>query len=272
VSARSASAEPYEGLFVEVRNLTVVSVSGDGRTVELTEGVLLYNRFYLPAPRPPVGATVVRVAGVVEQYGDTYELLPRLAGDLEVVIRDAGAGDARPDVPLPDGPVACTAVRVNEVATQGSAGATWEFVELVGPPGFDLTGYQLVYRSGTATGDSRTLVGASAWTTTAIPESGYYLVTGSAVADLTGNATFASGATGQLGANSGGVGLRNPAGDLVDSVAWGSTGNVPANGFLEGGTYAPNPDRSSSIARRRACYDTNDTAADFATGTPTPGH
>lgn len=75
-----------------------------------------------------------------------------------------------------------------------------------------------------------------------------------------------------LASSGGGIGLRDPQGNLVDSISHGSG---MANGFVEGAP-APAPPTSqspgSSISRIPDGRDTNDNAADFAvTSPPTAG-
>jgi hypothetical protein len=73
-----------------------------------------------------------------------------------------------------------------------------------------------------------------------------------------------------LASAGGGVGLRDPSGALADSVAWGTA----TNAFVEGAvapapTIAPAPGKSAG--RHPNGQDTNDNAADFTEGDPTPG-
>jgi len=73
-----------------------------------------------------------------------------------------------------------------------------------------------------------------------------------------------------LASAGGGVGLRDPSGVLADSVAWGTA----TNAFVEGAvapapTIAPAPGKSAG--RHPNGQDTNDNAADFTEGEPSPG-
>jgi hypothetical protein len=96
---------------------------------------------------------------------------------------------------------------------------------------------------------------------------------GTEAADLSGYAgahpadrSFAT----SLASAGGGVGLRDPSGVLADSVAWGTA----TNAFVEGAvapapTIAPAPGKSAG--RHPNGQDTNDNAADFTEGEPSPG-
>jgi hypothetical protein len=73
-----------------------------------------------------------------------------------------------------------------------------------------------------------------------------------------------------LASPGGGLGLRDPSGAVVDSVAWGTA----MNAFVEGAvapapTIAPAPGKSAG--RHPNGQDTNDNAADFTEGDPSPG-
>jgi hypothetical protein len=78
--------------------------------------------------------------------------------------------------------------------------------------------------------------------------------------------TFAT----SLASAGGGVGLRDPSGTLVDSVAWGTA----TNAFVEG-SVAPAPTIArapgKSAGRHPSGQDTDDNANDFTEGDPTPG-
>ena len=74
--------------------------------------------------------------------------------------------------------------------------------------------------------------------------------------------TFAT----SLASAGGGIGLRDPSGALVDSVAWGTATNV-----LVEGTAAAAPVLGKSAARHPDGHDTNQNASDFAEDDPSPG-
>ena len=178
----------------------------------------------------------------------------------DLALSDGGGGDGGGMVP----PVTCGAgkhVVVNELKTGSATSASDEFVELYNPcaTAIDLTGSSLVYRSAAGTTDVLILqldkpIGAG----------GYYLVAGP---------TYSNGGTpdqtygaGHFLATGGGVGLRDAAQTLVDSVGYGTA----TNAFVEGAA-APAPPSGESIARTPNGTDTNHNDADFAVATtPTP--
>jgi hypothetical protein len=161
---------------------------------------------------------------------------------------------------------AAAILRVNEVATGTTTSAADEFVELVNAGGaaVDVGGWKLVYRSASGTSDT-TL--ATIPTGTTIGAGAFYLVGGSAYAGArAADQSFSTG----LASAGGGVGVRDAAGVLVDSVGWGTA----ANAYVEA-TVAPAPPTTAqpgaSIVRRPDGHDTNDNSADFtvaATASP----
>jgi hypothetical protein len=158
-------------------------------------------------------------------------------------------------------------VRVNELSTGTAAAATDEFVELVndGSAPADLGGFRLVYRSGTGTSD---VLLASVPAGTTIAPGGFYLFGGSGYA---GGKTADQSFSAALATTAGGVGLRDAAGQLVDSVGYGTA----TNAFVES-SPAPAPPATaspgSSDVRLPDGHDTNDNAADFSVSSAaTPG-
>jgi uncharacterized protein (TIGR03437 family) len=158
----------------------------------------------------------------------------------------------------------------------GNSGAsfTHDFIEVFnrGTTIVDLAGWSVQYLSAT---------GSGTWSLT--PLSGillpgqYYLVAESS-GGTTGSALPTPDATGSIAmaATAGKVALLNngvpltgncpTSGNIIDLVGYGTTA-----GCFEGAAPAPAP--SASIADIRAakgCTDTNNNAADFTTGTPTP--
>jgi Lamin Tail Domain/Collagen triple helix repeat (20 copies) len=158
------------------------------------------------------------------------------------------------------------ALRVNEVMTGVSGSAANEFVEVVnaGSAAADLGGHKLVYRSATGASDV-TLGTVPAGTTLA---AGARYVFGGAAFTATADQSFGTG----LAASGGGIGLRDPQGQLVDSVGYGAG---TANGFVEGAPGPAPPTVASpgaSISRLPDGHDTNDNSADFTVASPpTPG-
>jgi hypothetical protein len=188
-----------------------------------------------------------------------------------------GTGEGRLSVDYdPEGRVTLTcartagspALRVNEFMTGTAGAATDEFVELVnaGTASADVGGHRVVYRS--AAGAADVVLGTIPAGTT-IPAGGYYLLAGSGyTGGRSPDQTFSQG----LAASAGGVGLRDAAGNLVDSVGYGA---AAANGLVET-TPAPAPPAADppgkSAGRLPDGRDTDDNGVDFAvTAMPTPG-
>jgi hypothetical protein len=177
---------------------------------------------------------------------------------------DAATGDAHIRCVLPgDAP---TPVRINEFSTGVEGALTDEFVEVVnaGTQPVDLSGYKLVYRSASGTSDvslgtlsDGTVLGAGA----------FLLFGGSGYAGAhPPDGSFAT----SLASAGGAVGLRDPSGALLDSVGWGTATSALVEGMAAGApTIAPTPGKSAG--RHPDGHDTNDNAADFTEGDPTPG-
>jgi hypothetical protein len=152
-------------------------------------------------------------------------------------------------------------LRVNELMTGTAASATNEFVELLnaGPVAADLGGFRLVYRSSSGTSDT-TLATVPAGTSLG-PGARY--VFGGASFSGTADQSFNVG----LASTGGGVGLRSPSAQLVDSVGYGTA----TNAFVEGSPAAA-PPPGTSISRLPDGHDGNLNSADFSvTSAPTPG-
>ena len=153
-------------------------------------------------------------------------------------------------------------LRINEVMTASPISAASEFVEIVniGLVRADLGGYKLVYRSAAGSSDE-TLATVPAGRSL---EPGARYVFGGTTFGGTANQTYNSG----LASAAGGVGLRNPSGQLIDSVGYGS---VATNAFVEGSPAAA-PKAGNSISRLPDGHDSNFNLADFfLTSLPTPG-
>jgi hypothetical protein len=178
---------------------------------------------------------------------------------------DAASGEAHIRCVLPPAPPA--SVRINEFSTGTEGALTDEFVEVVntGTEPADLSGYKLVYRSGAGTSDVSlgTLPDG-----TMLAAEGFLLFGGAGYAGVhPADRSFGT----SLASAGGGVGLRDPTGALIDSVAWGTA----TNAFIEGTVtaappIAPAPGQSSG--RHPDGNDTNDNSADFTISEPpTPG-
>jgi hypothetical protein len=155
----------------------------------------------------------------------------------------------------------CT-VKINEVQTGGST-ALDEFVELYNTcpdKPLDLTGYSLVYRAAAGTTD---FVRVS-FTGGGFVQGKPYFVCANAGYAGPADAHYADG----LADAGGGLALRGPEGDVVDSMGWGTA----TNAFVEG-EPAPAPQAGQSIARVPDGHDTDDNSADFKikSAATTPG-
>jgi hypothetical protein len=154
-------------------------------------------------------------------------------------------------------------VKVNEVRIRTAASSSNGFVELfnAGTSPVAISGWTLVYRSATATSDTKM---ATIPTNTTIPAGGFYLLGRTGYVGLpAANLTYSTG----LSSNGGAVGVRDFLGTLEDSVGYGTATNA-----LVEGTAAPTIPSGSSIVRLADGHDTNSNAADFTiTLTPTPG-
>jgi hypothetical protein len=158
-------------------------------------------------------------------------------------------------------------VRVNEFSTGTTASATDEFVELfnAGASSADIGGYKLVYRSGAGTSD---VALATIPAGTMLAAGAFYLFGGSGYAGAKpADQAFSAG----LAGTAGGLGLRDAAAKLVDSVGYGSA----TNAFVETHPAAAPPSTAppgSSDVRLPDGRDADDNSADFAvTAAPTPG-
>jgi hypothetical protein len=157
-------------------------------------------------------------------------------------------------------------LRINEFSTGVEGALTDEFVEIVnaGTEAADLSGYRLAYRSAAGTSD----VSLGTLLDDTVLEPGAFLLFGGSgyAGAHPADRSFAT----SLASAGGGVGLRDPSGVLADSVAWGTA----TNAFVEGAvapapTIAPAPGKSAG--RHPNGQDTNDNAADFTEGEPSPG-
>jgi hypothetical protein len=182
-------------------------------------------------------------------------------GSIEIGF-EPGSGDAQIRCVVGAPPAA--PVRVNEFSTGVEGSLTDEFVEIFNPgrEPADIAGYKLVYRSATGTSDVALLTVADG--TTLAP--GTFVVFGGSGFSGTAYQSF----SGSLASAGGSVGIRDATGLLLDSVGWGTA----ANGFVEGAAAvapAVTPAPGKSDARRPDGADTDDNAADFTEGDPTPG-
>lgn len=180
---------------------------------------------------------------------------------------DAGA-DVRTDVPTDAPPLGCHPV-INELVTGVMGAATHEWIELYNPctAAISLSGWRLGYRAAAVatpiTGaDSATLI---AFSTQSIPAGGYLLVAGAGYTGMNDGRTTAG-----MADAGGGIGLRNLAGIVVDSLGWGTA----TNAFVRVRAAAVAPlvaAPGNSLQRRPDGTDTGNNMNDFHAATrPTP--
>jgi hypothetical protein len=173
----------------------------------------------------------------------------------------AGGDDLAHDAGTPAISCGSKHVVINEVQTGASSSLSDEFIELYNPcpTAIDLAGSSLVYRSAAGTADILILN-----LTPTIAAGGYLLITGPNFPD--GGMPDQSYGAGHLAAAGGGVGIRDGAQLLVDSVGYGTA----TNAFIEG-AKAPAPSTGQSIARKPNGADTDHNDVDFAVASvPTP--
>jgi hypothetical protein len=178
---------------------------------------------------------------------------------------DATSGEAHISCVVPPAP--SPLVRVNEFSTGTEGALADEFVELVnvGTEPADLSGYKLVYRS--AAGTSDVSLGTLADGTT-LAAGAFLLFGGSGYAGA--HAPDRSFAT-SLASAGGGLGLRDSAGVLVDSVGWGTATSAFVEGTVAGAPQVE-PAPGESAGRHPDGHDTDDNSVDFAVmDVPTPG-
>jgi Lamin Tail Domain/Collagen triple helix repeat (20 copies) len=175
-------------------------------------------------------------------------------------------GDAAVLTCVPSGGGGEADLSVNEVMTGVTGAASNEFVEIVntGISAADLSDWKLVYRSAAGTSD---VVLATIADGTSLAPGGFFLFGGAAYA---GGPTPDQNFSTSIAATGGGVGLRDAAGTLVDSVGWGTA----TNAFVEGTVAAAPPTTDApgtSAGRSPDGDDTNDNASDFTLDdSPTP--
>ncbi len=148
---------------------------------------------------------------------------------------------------------------INEIYYDGPGTDTGTFTEILGPGGFDLTGYTLVGVNGNGGTEYATVL-LDGYT---IPADGYFvicedstLVEADAIDPLV---------DWQNGPDQ--VVLKDPTGYPIDSICYGYSEAL----VCEGGTNGPDVAGGSSISRCPDGTDTDDNEADTEETTPTPG-
>lgn len=144
----------------------------------------------------------------------------------------------------------------------GNSGATYthDFIELYNPTDadIDLTGYTVEYFSGKGgSGGKATLTGS-------IPSGGHFLIQGGqGNGGTTALPTPDADAGLTMSGTNGAVQLADAAGTAVDTVGYGSA-------TLNEGSPVAGASNSQSVSRDAAGTDTDNNAADFTAGAPTP--
>jgi hypothetical protein len=166
-----------------------------------------------------------------------------------------------------DGGPGCHVV-VNELQTGTPTSASDEFVEIFNPCAapINIGTWKLVYRSAGNNGGGADITLTTLAAGTTVAPGGFFLGVNNLVA---GTRTHDFTYTGGLAGAGGAVGLRDPNGQLVDSVAYEKL-TVP-NNFTEG-SPAGNPPAGQSLSRIPNGVDRDNNSLDFkVTMTPTPG-
>ncbi|WP_328823487.1 lamin tail domain-containing protein [Metallococcus carri] len=145
----------------------------------------------------------------------------------------------------------------------GNSGAPYasDYVELFNRStnAVDLTGWTVQYWSASGTTAQKTPLTGS------IGAGGRFLVKEADGANTSAQPLPTPDATGTIpmAATGGRVAIVNPAGTVVDLLGWGAA--TASEGAPAGAT-----NNSTAVFRSNACIDTDNNAADFTTGTPTP--
>jgi hypothetical protein len=157
-------------------------------------------------------------------------------------------------------------LKINEFMTGTTGSAADEFVEIVniGNAAADLSGYKLVYRSGSGTSDVSLATIPSG---TTLAAGGFYLFGGSGYAGSPPpDQSFSTG----LASTGGGLAVRDASGTIVDSLGYGNAVNAFVRGAPASAPPAAAPPGNSDV-RLPDGHDTGNNSADFSVSTtPTP--
>jgi hypothetical protein len=151
---------------------------------------------------------------------------------------------------------------INELQTAGGTSGD-EFIELynLGGSTYSLAGHSLVYRSSTGTTD---VVLVSFTASHTIPANGFFLVAGPSFAGVAPDVTYSVATLSIVG---GGVALRDPSSNILDSVGYGAS---TTNAFVVV-SPAPAPAASKSVGRIPDGTNNHNNSLDFQlTTAPTP--
>jgi hypothetical protein len=158
--------------------------------------------------------------------------------------------------------VALTTPVINEIVYDPSGPDVGCFIEILGPPGLDLTGYTLDAVNG-SDGASTTVATLSGHT---IGGSGYFVVAQDSSVVVPAGAAKMIKATADLQNGPDSVQLKH-GGGVVDALGYGSF----AMGTFFKGEKFPAMNTSGSLCRVPNGKDTGDNSVDFVVCAPTPG-
>jgi PKD repeat protein len=203
-------------------------------------------------------------AGDSTRLSHTFEDLP--LGDFEAhaAVNIGGSIPESDETNNKAGPLSyrIEALVINEVLYTTPGPDSGTFIELLGNPGTDLSGYTIEGINGRDGGNYETITLPAG---TTIPTDGYFVVGDS----TTANADLVSSDTDlQNGPDS--VQLVNPSGTVVDALGYGEVDATET--FAGEGQPAVETPNGYSVGRNAWSRDTDDNAADFFQwASPTPG-
>lgn len=231
----------------------------------------IISQLRMPLNQRPGGSPVpfvstFAVAG--SSVSATDNTLPEEVGSSDVSGTGAG-GSETPDV-VRNRPASLV---INELLYDavGSDTDGNEFVELIGTPGGDITGYQIVFINGADGKATDTITFAVG---TIIPADGIFLIADSATGETTVSHILGADLIENFDPQNGPdcLQLVNEKGLLVDALGYGTPlTNVAFNGkpCFEGTSAAKAA--SGQALTRTAGADTDDNVSDFRTQLPSPG-
>ena len=178
----------------------------------------------------------------------------------------SGGGAPPPPSPPPTTPLYLK-ILISEIQINTTASSSYDFIELYNSNNFDvdISDLQLKKRASTGSEDSIRVFPSGSkilaqkyflWANST------YAASGLISADATSSQTLAKD-------NS--IALFDKNGNLLDSLAWGSS----TNPFVEGSPFSQNPGKDQSLGRRwieeQGYQDIDDNSNDFEIQNPTPG-
>jgi hypothetical protein len=158
--------------------------------------------------------------------------------------------------------VDATSPVINEIVYDPGGPDVGCFIEILGPPGLDLTGYTL----DAINGSDGVTTPVAALAGHALGASGYFVLAQDATVKVAVGATKRVDAMADLQNGPDSILLKR-GGTVVDALGYGS---FTAGQFFRG-EKASAPSSSSALCRVPSGKDTGDNSADFVACTPTPG-